>query len=82
MTSEGFSPPTDTATSNEIVQLSERAQILDLLFQYAYPQRPPDLTLIPFDVFADLAEAAEKYQMFGAMEFCRMLMKCVPAPVS
>ncbi|KZP11901.1 hypothetical protein FIBSPDRAFT_173097 [Athelia psychrophila] len=74
-TSEGFSPPSGTTTSNEIVQLSERSEVLDLLFQYAYPQRPPDLTSIPFEVFADLAEAAEKYQMFGAMEFCRLLMK-------
>ncbi|KZP11904.1 hypothetical protein FIBSPDRAFT_755917, partial [Athelia psychrophila] len=79
-TSEGFSPPSGTTTSNEIVQLSERAEILDLLFQYAYPQRPPDLTSIPFEVFAGLAEAAEKYQMFGAMEICRLLMKCLPAP--
>ncbi|KZP04199.1 hypothetical protein FIBSPDRAFT_799760 [Athelia psychrophila] len=75
ITSEGFSPPSGTITSNDSVQLSERAEILDLLFQYTYPQRPPDLTLIRFEVFADLAEAAEKYQMFGAMEICRMAMK-------
>ncbi|KZP13245.1 hypothetical protein FIBSPDRAFT_983092 [Athelia psychrophila] len=73
--SEGFSPPSGTTTSNEFVQLSERAEILDLLFQYMYPQRPPSLDLIEFKVFADLAEAAEKYQMFAAMEICRMVMK-------
>ncbi|KZP11906.1 hypothetical protein FIBSPDRAFT_898614 [Athelia psychrophila] len=73
--SEGFSPPSGTTTSNEIVQLSERAEILDLLFQYIYPQRSPDLASIRFEVFADLAEAAEKYQVFGPMEICRLLMK-------
>ncbi|KZP11907.1 hypothetical protein FIBSPDRAFT_1050434 [Athelia psychrophila] len=76
-TSEGFSPPSGTTASNEIVQLSERAEILNLLFQYAYPQRPPDLTSIPFEVFTGLAEAAEKYQMFAAMEICRMATKAV-----
>ncbi|KZP04194.1 hypothetical protein FIBSPDRAFT_844272 [Athelia psychrophila] len=75
ITSEGFAPPSGTTISNGFVQLSERAEILDLLFQYTYPQRPPDLTSIRFEAFTDLAEATEKYQMFGAMEICRLLMK-------
>lgn len=77
VTSEGFSPPSGTSATDQVVSLTERAEVLDLLFQYMYPQRPPDLASVPFAIFADLAEAAEKYQLYVAMEFCRMLMKCV-----
>lgn len=76
-TSEGFSPPSGTSSSDSTVPLSERAEVLELLFQYVYPQRTPTITMIPFKVFADLAEAAEKYQVFGAMEICMLRMGCV-----
>lgn len=80
-TSEGFSLPSEMIATHELVPLTERAEVLDLLFRYMYPQRPPDLTSIPFASFADLAEAAEKYQLYVAIEFCRMLMKCVVASI-
>lgn len=76
--SEGFSAPSGTTSSDSIVPLSECAEVLELLFQYVYPQRTPDLTSIRFKTLADLAEAAEKYQVFGAMEICMLRMRFVP----
>lgn len=76
VTSEGFSPPSGTIATHEVIPLIERAEVLDLLFQYMYPQRLPDLASVPFAILADLAEAAEKYQLYVAMKFCNMLMKC------
>ncbi|KZP29131.1 hypothetical protein FIBSPDRAFT_851977 [Athelia psychrophila] len=72
--SEGFSPPDGTSSQNEIVPLTEDGATLDLLFQYIYPQRQPDLTKISFKQLAGLAEAAEKYQVYAAMEICHVRM--------
>ncbi|KZP13257.1 hypothetical protein FIBSPDRAFT_1049497 [Athelia psychrophila] len=70
--SEGFSPPTgySFSSADEIVQLTESAETLHLLFQFMYPQRQPDLRNMPGEAVFDLAEAAEKYQVFSAMETC------------
>ncbi|KAF7976514.1 hypothetical protein HWV62_6327 [Athelia sp. TMB] len=65
--SEGFSPPPGTSSRDEIVSLTENRDTLDLLFQYIYPQRQPDLAEIDFKQLAELSEAAEKYQVFSAM---------------
>jgi hypothetical protein len=74
--SEGFTPPDGTLSPNaEVVSLSERAQVLELLFQYMYPQRPPDLRKLDFKVLADVAEAVEKYQVYAAMEICNIRME-------
>ena len=75
--SEGFSPPPDTSSREEIVSLTENGDTLDLLFQYIYPQRQPDLTEIDFKQLAELAEAAEKYQVFSAMTICNVHMTYV-----
>ncbi|KAF7978045.1 hypothetical protein HWV62_1665 [Athelia sp. TMB] len=67
--SEGFSPPSGTSSRGEIdiVSLTENGDTLDLLFQYIYPQRHPDLAEIDFKQLAELSEAAEKYRVFAAM---------------
>ncbi|KZP29130.1 hypothetical protein FIBSPDRAFT_992084 [Athelia psychrophila] len=72
--SEGFSPPDGTTSQAEIVPLTEEADTLELLFQYMYPNRQPDLTKIEFKQLAGLAEAAEKYQVYAAMEICQVRM--------
>lgn len=72
--SEGFSPPPGTSLFDEIVPLPESSEVLDLLFQYMYPQRQPDLTAIPFNIIAGLAEAVEKYQVYAAMGVCSTKM--------
>ncbi|KAJ7114177.1 hypothetical protein C8R43DRAFT_961418 [Mycena crocata] len=73
---EGFPPP-EISTSDEIVSLSESSATLELLFQFIYPRRHPALDEIPFSDLASLAEAAEKYQVFSAMNICRIRMRDV-----
>ncbi|KZP13255.1 hypothetical protein FIBSPDRAFT_936418 [Athelia psychrophila] len=75
--SEGFSPPagTSSSSSDEIVNLTEPAETLDLLFQFAYPQKLPDLRKLKAESLLELAEAAEKYQVFAAMETCNRQME-------
>nr|GAT54404.1 predicted protein [Mycena chlorophos] len=68
------SSSSDPAAGMEVVELTERAETLELLFQFIYPQRQPDLTTLAFPVLADLAEAAEKYQVFAALDICRIFM--------
>ncbi|KAJ7281848.1 hypothetical protein C8J57DRAFT_1056446, partial [Mycena rebaudengoi] len=72
--SDGFPPSTLCKSSSELVDLSEPAETLNLLFQYMYPQRQPDLNNIAFPLLADLSEAAEKYQVYSAMDICRIFM--------
>ncbi|KAG6816024.1 hypothetical protein H0H87_009321, partial [Tephrocybe sp. NHM501043] len=70
---EGFSPP-ETSTFNEIVTLTEPTATLELLFAFIYPQPLPDLGGLDFDILAALAEAAEKYRVFAAMNLCTIHM--------
>ena len=65
------------AESDVVIQLPEKSVILDLLFQFCYPERHPELNDLAFDILAELAEAAEKYKMFSAISICRISMKCV-----
>lgn len=76
MHSEGF-PGEEMATLNEVVNLTETSTTLELLFQYMYRQPQPDLEKVPFTVLAPLAEAAEKYRVFSAIEICKIYMRCV-----
>ncbi|KAG5637526.1 hypothetical protein H0H81_004222 [Sphagnurus paluster] len=71
---EGF-PSAEFDTGGEIVPLTETAVTLELLFQFIYPRRHPDLEDTTFEILAPLAEAAEKYQVFSAMTICKIRMK-------
>lgn len=75
--SEGFAAPFGTASpsTQEVVQLTETCDVLELLFQFMYPQRSPDLSAIGFGLFLEVAEAAEKYQVYSAMQICAMQME-------
>lgn len=55
--------------------MTENGKTLELLFQYMYPKRHPDLTKIDFKQLSELAEAAEKYQVYGTMDVCNTRMK-------
>ncbi|KZP02354.1 hypothetical protein FIBSPDRAFT_970100 [Athelia psychrophila] len=73
--SEGFAPPDGTRTSqHEVVSLTENGVTLELLFQFIYPQKYPDLKDVEFPQLAALAEAAEKYQVYPAMAVCNCRM--------
>ncbi|KAF7300351.1 hypothetical protein HMN09_00918400 [Mycena chlorophos] len=74
---EGFPPVEHLLGEPEIVHLTEPAAILELLFEYVYPRRHPTLdgATTPFALLAQVAEAAEKYQVFPAMTPCSMRMR-------
>jgi hypothetical protein len=67
--SEGFT------TSDEVVPLPEDSSTLELLFQFIYPMRYPTVMSMSFDTLLILAEAAEKYEVFAAMNICSMRMQ-------
>lgn len=70
----GFAPP-EFESRGEIIHMTETALTLELLFQFCYPDRHPDVEMLGFSEFAILAEAAEKYQVFSAMNICKIRMK-------
>ncbi|KAL0947734.1 hypothetical protein HGRIS_013817 [Hohenbuehelia grisea] len=59
---------------NAVVDLPEDECTLDLLFQYMYRQRHPNLQGLRFQTLEKLAEAAEKYEVFAAMDPCSIHM--------
>ena len=71
MYTEGF-PGADVPVHDEI---AETATTLELLFQYMCRQRQPDLSRLRPQELAKLAEAAEKYQVYSAMEVCKLRMQ-------
>lgn len=78
--SDGF-PPVEAnpeslgLVANEMVTLSEPANVLVLLFSFLYPQRIPDTLGIDFETIVALAEAAEKYQVYLAIRECKVLLR-------
>jgi hypothetical protein len=76
--SEGFGPPNGTITEeDQVVALPETAVVLELIFQFMYPMRQPDLKRVEFSTLTSLSETAEKYQVFSAMEICKFRMEYV-----
>ncbi|KIM82543.1 hypothetical protein PILCRDRAFT_820400 [Piloderma croceum F 1598] len=75
--SEAFGPPdgVTNAPGDQSVPLSETAQILELIFQFMYPMRQPELKKVDFMTLASLSETAEKYQVYSAMEICKLHME-------
>lgn len=72
----GFPGP-EFSAQGEVVQLSEPANVLALLFDLIYPKRHLDLSETePETVFA-LAEAVEKYEVFSAMFVCNARLRFV-----
>ena len=65
------------AKIDAVIQLPEKSVILDLLFQFCYPMRHPELNDLTFDTLSELAEAAEKYKVFSAISICKIGMKYV-----
>ncbi|KAJ6495172.1 hypothetical protein C8R45DRAFT_1212063 [Mycena sanguinolenta] len=72
---DGFPPSGFAVADGEIIPLSETSVTLDLLFQFMYPRRHPALDTTPFNVLEPLAEAAEKYQVFPAMNICHIRLR-------
>ncbi|KAJ7307078.1 hypothetical protein DFH08DRAFT_758006 [Mycena albidolilacea] len=81
MYGEGFPPSALVSVSRggdtaqpEVVQMTEQSDIIELLLKYMHLQRQPDLSRHKFDTLAGLAEAAEKYLVYSAMDVCRIRM--------
>jgi hypothetical protein len=76
MNTNGFAAPASTiSTPDEVVFLTESAIALDILLQYIYPGPQPDLEEVEFDVLADVAEAAQKYEVWPAMNVTKAHMR-------
>ncbi|KAG5718458.1 hypothetical protein E4T56_gene8762 [Termitomyces sp. T112] len=74
VTSGGF-PPAHFAHSNEHIDLTEDSSTLELMFHFVYPRSQPNLEKITFEALAQLAEAVEKYQVYPAMQLCKIHME-------
>ena len=68
-------PPPEFETPDEIVWLTEDSATLELLFQFMYPQHPPELKNVDFVTVMSLAEAAEKYEVFFAIFACKTFIR-------
>ncbi|TFK64135.1 hypothetical protein BDN72DRAFT_774950 [Pluteus cervinus] len=73
----GFPPLEFTRASDvhEQANLSEKGHTLDLLFQFVYPQRYPEVLSLKIKAVSDLADAAEKYEVYGAISVCNVVMR-------
>ncbi|KAF9478262.1 hypothetical protein BDN70DRAFT_880225 [Pholiota conissans] len=72
----GAFPPAEVfQTEGEITQLTEKADILAVMFQFVYPRRHPDLEDLVFELVIQVAEAVEKYEVFAAMNTCRLRLR-------
>ena len=82
----GSFPGPEFDTHGEVIQLSEPADVLALLFQFVTPARQPHLRGVKFALLDSLAEAANKYDVFSAMNICEarllfVLSCCMPLEV-
>ena len=73
----GAFPGAEFDTQNEIVHLTEPSSVLEVVFQFMYPRRHPDLEDANFETIAAIAEAVEKYEVFSAMNTCITRIKYV-----
>ena len=71
------SPKVTIPGITEILRLPESARVLELLFQFMRRQRQPDIKHMAFGVLASLAEAVEKYEVYSAIEVCKVHMTYV-----
>ncbi|KIK67696.1 hypothetical protein GYMLUDRAFT_36429 [Collybiopsis luxurians FD-317 M1] len=67
----GFPPADIPSDLNEIVQLTESADTLEVLFQAVYPRPFPSVRGLDFDTLLTLADAAGKYKVFSMIQACR-----------
>ena len=70
-------PTAGSTTANEVVNMEENAEVLQLMLQFMHNTRQPDLNKTPFSTLAPLAEAAEKYMIYSAMQICHIHMEFI-----
>ncbi|KIK61159.1 hypothetical protein GYMLUDRAFT_590187 [Collybiopsis luxurians FD-317 M1] len=75
---DGFPPTSILPTSsseNEVVTLTESSATLEVVFQFVYPQRYPELDYLDLKSLLTVAEAAEKYGVFAAIYGCQFALR-------
>lgn len=76
-TNAGGFPPAEVEARDEAISLTENSSVLELLFQFIYPMHHPNLGGTPFSTICMLSEAAEKYEVYAAMNICSIRMQLV-----
>ncbi|KAF7350810.1 hypothetical protein MSAN_01642600 [Mycena sanguinolenta] len=72
----GAADATRPENGDETVDLTESANVLEILFQCMYAtSQQPDLRTLDFSTLSDLAEAAEKYMVYSVVKLCRLQME-------
>lgn len=62
---------------DDFLTLTEPADVLEILFEFLYPDYETDLERLEFNALLSVAEAAEKYGVFYAMSHCTFCLRCV-----
>ena len=75
--STGMFPGSEINTGGEMVQLTEPANVLGILFAFLYPKTHPDLHGESFEMLTAVAEAAGKYEVILAVDVCNERLLCV-----
>ncbi|KDR70467.1 hypothetical protein GALMADRAFT_230091 [Galerina marginata CBS 339.88] len=75
----GAFPGCEMDTGGEVVQLTEPADVLGILFAFLYPKAHPDLHGESFLTVAAVAEAAGKYEVFSAVAICNERLVMISA---
>jgi len=65
-----------------MVQLTELANVLSILFAFLYPKAPPDIRGESFEVVSAVAEAVGKYEVFSAVEVCNKRLAYIVSNLS
>jgi hypothetical protein len=83
-TSAGLAPPASTIIDPlEAILLTEPGTVLEVLFQFIHPRseskqyHQPSVVDMEVPLFFEVAEAAEKYVVYGAMNTCVTYMQYV-----
>lgn len=75
--SEGFPgfPIAESARKEEVVNLTETADVLSLMLKFLHAQKPPVIVSLDFNLLLQFAEAVEKYVIYMAMPAVSYLMR-------
>ena len=70
----GFPAHIAPADGEEVQMPDLDSKVLALFLQYVHHHHQPDLSTVPFETLGNLAEAVEKYDVYSAIEICKMHM--------
>ncbi|KAF5358731.1 hypothetical protein D9757_012250 [Collybiopsis confluens] len=71
----GFGVGMGAGEEVDYVVVSEPADVLEILFEFLYPNYETNLEKLDFDTLLGVAEAAEKYGVFYAMSHCAFCLR-------